>query len=61
MFGILYFGSHCNLGWVELLAYGIFLNIIGAALLLIKGQLDKDMIEAAVDKRFQEAGKKQRL
>ncbi|CAD6196788.1 unnamed protein product [Caenorhabditis auriculariae] len=43
-------------GWVELVLYGLFLNIFGAALLFMKAQMDKDVIEAAIEKRFLEAG-----
>ncbi|CAP35238.2 Protein CBR-EXC-9 [Caenorhabditis briggsae] len=43
-------------GWHELIAYGIILNVFGAALLLIKAQLDKDVIKAAVDQKFRDAG-----
>lgn len=43
-------------GWVELLIYGVLLNVGGACLLLIKAQLDKDVVEATVVKKFIEAG-----
>lgn len=43
-------------GWHELIAYGVILNVLGAALLLIKAQLDKDVIKAAVEQKFREAG-----
>uniref|UniRef100_A0A1I7TXJ4 Ion_trans_2 domain-containing protein n=1 Tax=Caenorhabditis tropicalis TaxID=1561998 RepID=A0A1I7TXJ4_9PELO len=42
--------------WHELIAYGIILNVFGAALLLIKAQLDKDVIKAAVEQKFRDAG-----
>ncbi|CAI5449873.1 unnamed protein product [Caenorhabditis angaria] len=42
--------------WHELVAYGVLLNIVGAVLLLMKAQLDKDVIKAAVDQKFREAG-----
>ncbi|CAB3410102.1 unnamed protein product [Caenorhabditis bovis] len=43
-------------GWLELVIYGVLLNVVGAALLLIKAQLDKDVVKAAVDQKFRDAG-----
>ncbi|CAI2351206.1 unnamed protein product [Caenorhabditis sp. 36 PRJEB53466] len=45
-----------QVSWHELIAYGIILNVLGAALLLIKAQLDKDVIKAAVEQKFRDAG-----
>uniref|UniRef100_A0A8R1HPV3 Uncharacterized protein n=2 Tax=Caenorhabditis japonica TaxID=281687 RepID=A0A8R1HPV3_CAEJA len=44
------------LRWHELIAYGIILNLFGAALLLMKAQLDKDVIKSAVEQKFRDAG-----
>uniref|UniRef100_A0A1I7W7W0 HCO3_cotransp domain-containing protein n=1 Tax=Heterorhabditis bacteriophora TaxID=37862 RepID=A0A1I7W7W0_HETBA len=43
-------------GCWELFIYGLLLNIVGAGLLLLKAQLDRDVIEATIQKRFEEAG-----
>ncbi|WKY06875.1 hypothetical protein Q1695_006785 [Nippostrongylus brasiliensis] len=43
-------------GYLELIIYGLILNILGMGLLLLKAILDKDVIEATIQKRFEEVG-----
>ncbi|WKY06876.1 hypothetical protein Q1695_006785 [Nippostrongylus brasiliensis] len=38
-------------GYLELIIYGLILNILGMGLLLLKAILDKDVIEATIQKR----------
>lgn len=43
-------------GYIELMVYGIVLNMIGIGLLMLKAILDKNVVEAMIEKRFEEAG-----
>ncbi|KAK5971328.1 hypothetical protein GCK32_000715 [Trichostrongylus colubriformis] len=43
-------------GYVELIIYGLILNFFGVGLLLLKAMLDKNVIEATIQKRFEEIG-----
>ncbi|RCN51773.1 hypothetical protein ANCCAN_02133 [Ancylostoma caninum] len=40
----------------ELITYGLVLNIIGAGLLILKAHFDKNVIEATIQKKFDEYG-----
>ncbi|KAL6738544.1 hypothetical protein Aduo_012084 [Ancylostoma duodenale] len=43
-------------GCYELITYGLVLNIIGAGLLILKAHFDKNVIEATIQKKFEEYG-----
>ncbi|EPB68910.1 hypothetical protein ANCCEY_12005 [Ancylostoma ceylanicum] len=45
-----------RLGCYELITYGLVLNVIGAGLLILKAHFDKNVIEATIQKKFDEYG-----
>uniref|UniRef100_A0A7I4YL42 Ion_trans_2 domain-containing protein n=1 Tax=Haemonchus contortus TaxID=6289 RepID=A0A7I4YL42_HAECO len=43
-------------GYLELIIYGVLLNLLGIGLLFLKSVLDKNVIEATIQRRFEEIG-----